>query len=64
MATVQELQKNGTFAAIPELVAMIGNVDVSTKAEIVALTAIADPATATATDVANKVNAIIAALKA
>jgi len=38
--------------------------DVSSKAEVVALTPIADPATATAEDVANAVNAIIAALQA
>lgn len=38
--------------------------DVSTKPEVVALTPIADPSTATAEDVAEALNALIAALKA
>ena len=63
MATVQELQKNGFFNAVPELVAMVEGAP-SGKAEIEALTPIADPSTATAEDVANAVNAIIAALQA
>ena len=38
--------------------------DVSTKAEVVALERIADPATATAEDVATILNEVVAALKA
>ena len=38
--------------------------DVSTKAEVVALEPVADPATATAEDVATLLNEVIAALKA
>ena len=38
--------------------------DVSTKAEVVALEPIADPSTATAEDVATLLNEVIAALKA
>jgi hypothetical protein len=64
MATVQELQKNGFFNAVPELVASVAAAEVSAKAEVIALTPIADPSTATAEDVANAVNAIIAALQA
>lgn len=64
MATVQELQKNGFFNAVPELMASVAAAEVSAKAEVVALTPIADPSTATAEDVANAVNAIIAALQA
>ncbi len=64
MATVQELQKNGFFNAVPELMASVAAAEVSAKAEVIALTPIADPSTATAEDVANAVNAIIAALQA
>lgn len=64
MATVQELQKNGFFNAVPELMAATAAAEVSAKAEVIALTPIADPSTATAEDVANAVNAIIAALQA
>jgi len=64
MATVQELQKNGFFNAVPELMAAVAAAEVSAKAEVIALTPIATPATATAADVANAVNAIIAALQA
>lgn len=64
MATVQELQKNGFFNAVPELMAAVSAAEVSAKAEVIALTPIADPSTATAEDVATAVNAIIAALQA
>lgn len=64
MATVQELQKNGFFNAVPELMAAAAAAEVSAKAEVIALTPITDPSTATAEDVANAVNAIIAALQA
>lgn len=64
MATVQEIQKNGFFNAVPELMASVAAAEVSAKAEVIALTPIADPSTATAEDVANAVNAIIAALQA
>lgn len=64
MATVQELQKNGFFNAVPELMASVAAAEVSAKAEVIALTPIATPATATSEDVANAVNAIIAALQA
>jgi len=53
--------KNGWIFAVRQLEA---GLDVSTKAEVVALTPIADPSTATAEDVAEALNAIIAALKA
>ncbi|MNQ73284.1 hypothetical protein D3C85_880110 [compost metagenome] len=60
--------KAGWIYAVRELDADlaegIAGVDVSTKAEVVALEPIAVPATATAEDVATKVNEIIAALKA
>ena len=43
---------------------LAGGLDVSTKAEVVALEPIADPATATAEDVATLLNEVVAALKA
>jgi len=48
------------FSPVPDEVITI----VASKAEIAALTEIADPTTATAEDVANKVNAVIQALQA
>ena len=53
--------KAGWIYAVRQLAS---GLDVSTKSEVVALTPIADPSTATAEDVAEAVNAIIAALKA
>ena len=53
--------KAGWIYAVRQLTA---GLDVSTKAEVVALEPIADPATATAEDVANLLNEVIAALKA
>jgi len=53
--------KAGWIYAVRQLAA---GLDVSTKAEVVALEPIATPATATATDVATLLNAVIAALKA
>lgn len=53
--------KAGWIYAVRQLAA---GLDVATKAEVVALTPIADTSTATAEDVAEAVNAIIAALKA
>lgn len=57
--------KAGWIYALQQLEAQVASgAGVSTKPEIVALTPIADPSTATAEDVAEAVNAIIAALKA
>lgn len=57
--------KVGWIYAVHQLDAAIqGGAGVSTKPEVVALTPIADPSTATAEDVAEALNAIIAALKA
>lgn len=57
--------KAGWIYAVRQLDAAIqGGAGVSTKPEVVALTPIADPSTATAEDVAEALNAIIAALKA
>ena len=53
--------KAGWIYAVRQLAA---GLDVSTKAEVVALEPIADPATATAEDVATLLNEVIAALKA
>lgn len=53
--------KAGWIYAVRQLAA---GLDVSTKAEVVALTPVADPATATAEDVATLLNEVIAALKA
>ena len=53
--------KAGWIYAVRQLA---GGQDVSTKAEVVALEPIADPATATAEDVANLLNEVVAALKA
>ena len=53
--------KAGWIYAVRQLA---GGQDVSTKAEVVALEPIADPATATAEDVATLLNEVIAALKA
>jgi len=53
--------KAGWIYAVRQLAA---GLDVSTKAEVVALEPIATPATATAEDVATLLNAVIAALKA
>lgn len=53
--------KAGWLYAVRQLAA---GLDVSTKAEVVALTPIAAPATATAEDVATLLNAVIAALQA
>ena len=53
--------KAGWIYAARQLVA---GLDVSTKAEVVALDPIADPATATAEDVATLLNEVVAALKA
>jgi len=53
--------KAGWIYAVRQLAA---GLDVSTKAEVVALEPIATPATATAADVATLLNAVIAALKA
>lgn len=53
--------KAGWVYAVRQLA---GGLDVSTKAEVVALEPIADPATATAEDVANLLNEVIAALQA
>lgn len=57
--------KVGWIYAVRQLDAAIqSGAGVSTKPEVAALTPIAVPSTATAEDVANAVNAIIAALKA
>jgi len=53
--------KAGWIYAVRQLAA---GLDVSTKAEVVALEPIADPATATAEDVATLLNEVIAALQA
>ncbi len=53
--------KAGWIYAVRQLAA---GLDVSTKAEVVALEPIATPATATAEDVATLLNAVIAALQA
>jgi len=53
--------KAGWIYAVRQLA---GGQDVSTKAEVVALEPIADPATATAADVATLLNEVIAALQA
>jgi len=53
--------KAGWIYAVRQLAS---GLDVSTKAEVVALEPIADPATATAEDVATLLNEVIAALKA
>lgn len=53
--------KAGWIYAVRQLAA---GLDVSTKAEVVALEPIADPSTATAEDVATLLNEVIAALKA
>lgn len=53
--------KAGWIYAVRQLAA---GLDVSTKAEVVALEPIATPATATAGDVATLLNAVIAALQA
>jgi hypothetical protein len=53
--------KAGWLYAVRQLAA---GLDVSTKAEVVALEPIATPATATAEDVATLLNAVIAALQA
>jgi len=53
--------KAGWIYAVRQLAA---GLDVSTKAEVVALEPIADPATATAEDVATLLNEVVAALKA
>lgn len=53
--------KAGWLYAVRQLAA---GLDVSTKAEVVALEPIADPATATAEDVATLLNEVVAALKA
>ena len=53
--------KAGWIYAVRQLA---GGQDVSTKAEVVALEPIADPATATAEDVATLLNEVVAALKA
>ena len=53
--------KAGWIYAVRQLA---GGQDVSTKAEVVALDPIADPATATAEDVATLLNEVVAALKA
>lgn len=56
--------KNGWIFAVRELEAALAAGSVSEKPEVVALTPIASPSTATAEEIANAVNAIIAALKA
>lgn len=53
--------KAGWIYAVRQLAS---GLDVSTKAEVVALEPIADPATATAEDVATLLNEVIAAIKA
>ena len=53
--------KAGWIYAVRQLA---GGLDVSTKAEVVALEPIADPATATAEDVATLLNEVVAALQA
>jgi hypothetical protein len=53
--------KAGWIYTVRQLAA---GLDVSTKAEVVALEPIADPATATAGDVATLLNEVVAALKA
>jgi len=53
--------KAGWIYTVRQLAA---DLDVSTKAEVVALEPIADPATATAEDVATLLNEVIAALQA
>lgn len=53
--------KAGWIYAVRQLAA---GLDVSTKAEVVALEPIADPATATEEDIATLLNEVIAALKA
>lgn len=58
--------KVGWIYAVRQLDAAVEAIggNVATKPEVVSLTPIADPSTATAEDVAKAVNAIIAALKA
>ena len=53
--------KAGWIYAVRQLAA---GLDVSTKAEVVALEPIADPSTATAEDVATLLNEVVAALQA
>lgn len=53
--------KAGWIYAVRQLAA---GLDVSTKAEVVALEPIADPTTATAEDVATLLNEVVAALQA
>lgn len=53
--------KAGWIYAVRQLAS---GLDVSTKAEVVALEPIADPATAEAEDIATLLNEVIAALKA
>jgi hypothetical protein len=56
--------KAGWIYALRQLAAVVEAGEVSTKPEVVALTPIAAPATATAADVATLLNEVIAALQA
>ena len=56
--------KAGWIYAVRQLAEAVEAGEVSTKPEVVALEAIADPSTATAEDVATLLNEVVAALKA